>query len=95
MLVLTRRVGEKILIDSGRITVEVTQIGGGKTRLAIDAPKDVSVNREEVYDRIKEEGPISQQVVDAEYIKSLIRKMKSDKSGLLSVQKEVQRLILS
>lgn len=52
MLVLTRRVGESIVVDDA-ITVSVVSIGGGKVRLAIDAPAEVPVNRLEVHDRIR------------------------------------------
>ncbi|QJD58168.1 carbon storage regulator CsrA [Pseudomonas sp. gcc21] len=52
MLILTRRIGETILVgDDVRITV--TGVAGQQVRLAIDAPRDVPVHREEVYDRIK------------------------------------------
>lgn len=47
MLVLSRRVGERIVID-GNITVTVVEIQGGKIRLGIEAPKEVPVWREEI-----------------------------------------------
>jgi carbon storage regulator len=50
MLVLTRKIGEEIIID-GRIRVTVTQIKGDKVRLGIDAPAEVPVDRQEVHDR--------------------------------------------
>ncbi len=46
-LVLTRGVGEKIVIG-GNVKVEVAAIRGQKVRIAIEAPKDVRINREEV-----------------------------------------------
>lgn len=52
MLVLTRRLGEAIIID-GDIRVEVLGIKGNQIRLGIRAPKDVSVNREELEEQIK------------------------------------------
>jgi carbon storage regulator len=53
MLVLTRKIGEKIVIDHN-ITVTVTAIDGNKVRIGITAPPDVSINREEVHRRLAE-----------------------------------------
>ncbi|MEO8498826.1 MAG: carbon storage regulator, partial [Planctomycetota bacterium] len=47
MLVLSRRQGEEIIID-GRITVVITQLKGGRVRVAIDAPPEVSILRGEL-----------------------------------------------
>lgn len=52
MLVLTRKVGEKIRIGDG-VTLEVTEIKGKQVRLRFDAPKDVSILREEIADEPK------------------------------------------
>lgn len=51
MLVLSRRVGESIVIDEGDRTITVTVLGvkGNQCRFGIDAPKDVPVHREEVH----------------------------------------------
>ncbi len=54
MLILSRCVGERILIGDN-ITLTVVAIERGKVRLAVDAPKDVTVNREEVHLRLKRE----------------------------------------
>jgi carbon storage regulator len=54
MLILTRRVGETIMIGKG-ITCTVLGIKGNQVRLGINAPKDVAVHREEVYVRIQQE----------------------------------------
>ena len=53
MLVLTRKIGEEIIID-GRIRVVVTSIDGSKVRLGIVAPQDVRVDRQEVHQRRRE-----------------------------------------
>ena len=50
MLVLSRKIGERIVIDGG-IAVTVCEVKDGKVRLGIDAPRDVRVDREEVADR--------------------------------------------
>ncbi|NOY13731.1 MAG: carbon storage regulator CsrA [Deltaproteobacteria bacterium] len=55
MLVLTRKTGEGIIIgDDIRITV--VELKGGGVRIGIDAPKEMKVHRQEVYDRIKQEN---------------------------------------
>lgn len=52
MLVLTRRVGESIMIGDD-VVVTVTAIRGGQVTIGISAPKDIDVHREEVYERIR------------------------------------------
>ena len=54
MLVLSRRVGEKLIIGEN-VTVTVLSVSGNQVRIGIDAPRDVKVNREEVYQRILKE----------------------------------------
>ncbi len=54
MLVLSRKKDEKIIIGE-RIVITVVEIRGDKVRLGIDAPKDVTVHRQEVYEAIKRE----------------------------------------
>ena len=54
MLVLSRKKDEKIIIGD-KITLMVIDIRGDKVRLGIDAPKDVTVHREEVYEAIQKE----------------------------------------
>ena len=54
MLVLTRKPSQSIMIGDG-IEVQVLSVGGEKVRLGITAPRDVSIFRNEVYDRIEEE----------------------------------------
>ena len=52
MLVLSRKNNESIIIDA-HITVTVVEIRGDKVRLGIEAPKDVSVHRREIYEAIQ------------------------------------------
>lgn len=54
MLILTRRVGETIVIGDD-VIITVLGIKGNQVRIGINAPKDVSVHREEIYQRIQQE----------------------------------------
>jgi carbon storage regulator len=54
MLILTRRVGETVMIGN-EVTVTVLGVKGNQVRIGVSAPKDVAVHREEIYERIKRE----------------------------------------
>jgi carbon storage regulator len=54
MLILTRRIGEKLIVG-GNVTVTVLSIRGNQIRMGIDAPPEVKVHREEIYQKIQTE----------------------------------------
>ena len=56
MLVLSRKLGQTIVID-GDITVTVLEVSGGRVRLGIKGPSSVPIHREEVYKRIEQSVP--------------------------------------
>ena len=53
MLILTRKVGESVLIGND-ISITVLSVRGNQVKLGVEAPKEVSVHREEIYQRIKQ-----------------------------------------
>lgn len=55
MLILTRRVGEAVMIGN-EVTITVLGVKGNQVRIGINAPKDVAVHREEIFERIKRES---------------------------------------
>jgi carbon storage regulator len=63
MLILTRRVGETLMIGDD-VTVQVLGVKGNQVRIGVNAPKHVQVHREEIYQRIQNEKPPAKQSAD-------------------------------
>lgn len=70
MLVLTRRPGESIVVGED-IVVTVIEIKGGQVRIGIDAPREVDVYREEIYEQVKQENLSA--IANAEQIRRAVQ----------------------
>ncbi|PLW81309.1 carbon storage regulator [Kineobactrum sediminis] len=55
MLILTRKVGETLMVGD-EVTITVLGVKGNQVRIGVNAPRDVAVHREEIYNRIQEDG---------------------------------------
>lgn len=65
MLILTRKLGEKINIGDD-ITVTLLEIKGAQVKLGIDAPKSIVIHRNEIYEKIREENLRSSNISDSD-----------------------------
>lgn len=65
MLILTRRVGETLMVGD-EVTVTVLGVKGNQVRIGVNAPKDVAVHREEIYQRIQNERGVAPAQEDVE-----------------------------
>ncbi len=63
MLILTRRVGESLMVGDD-ITVTVLGVKGNQVRIGVNAPRDVAVHREEIYNRIQSDDKPAEQEQD-------------------------------
>ena len=70
MLVLTRRPGESIVVGED-IVVTVIEIKGGQVRIGIDAPREVDVYREEIYEQVRQENLSA--IANADAIREAVR----------------------
>ena len=70
MLILNRRIGETLMVGDD-VTVTVLGVKGNQVRIGINAPKDVSVHHEEIYQRIQQEkqggAPLTKTYSDSDY----------------------------
>jgi carbon storage regulator len=83
MLILTRKSGEGIRIGDS-ITLKIIEIRGNQVRLGVDAPRNVSVHREEIYELIREQNTLAAKSSPASTEElTLIWKSQQDKSSSL------------
>ena len=75
MLVLTRRPGESIVVGEN-IVVTVIEIKGGQVRIGVDAPREVAVYREEIYEQVKQENLSA--IANAEQLRGVIQRPSPD-----------------
>ena len=73
MLVLTRRPGESIVVGQD-IVITVIEIKGGQVRIGIDAPREIDVYREEIYEQVRQENIAA--VANAEEIRRAVQDQK-------------------
>jgi carbon storage regulator len=71
MLILTRKLGEKINIGDD-ITVTLIEIKGAQVKLGIEAPKTIEIHRQEIYERIREENLSSSDINDSDLSKAMV-----------------------
>ena len=65
MLILTRRIGETLMVGDD-VTITVLGVKGDQVRIGVNAPKDVAVHREEIYQRIQKEKSGEDEDIDTD-----------------------------
>ncbi|MGI6711726.1 MAG: carbon storage regulator CsrA [Bacillota bacterium] len=75
MLVLTRK-RDQVVVIGDSIVVKIIDIGGDTVKIGIDAPKDVSIHRLEVYEEIKKENQAGSRNIDSNVVAELEKMMK-------------------
>ena len=65
MLILTRRVGETLMVGD-EVTVTVLGVKGNQVRIGVNAPRDVAVHREEIYQRIQDQKSSESETLNEE-----------------------------
>lgn len=78
MLILSRNKGQKIIIDHN-IVISVVEVSGDQVRIGIEAPADVSIYREEIYDAIQEQN--KEAVLQSDNVQELLRNMSAHKKN--------------
>lgn len=59
MLVLSRKIGERIFVDGGKIVITVVGMQGNQAKLGIAAPDDTPIHREEIFNKINADGRLN------------------------------------
>ena len=54
MLVLTRNIGERLIIDEGKVKIKILEVKGTHVRIGVEAPNEISIHREEVFNQIQQ-----------------------------------------
>lgn len=78
MLILSRNKGQKIIIDHN-IVISVVEVSGEQVRIGIEAPADVSIYREEIYDAIQEQN--KEAVLQSDNVQELLRNVSAYKKN--------------
>ena len=84
MLILTRKLDESIIIGDNKVKLKILSVKGRQVRIGIEADKDISVHREEIYNKIKEQGVEIKRIrhgatgVSENLSKSDVEKLRSD-----------------